>query len=702
MNSTVHTAETPLISIVICTLNRAKYLQKTLTGLLDQDQSRGTFEVIIVDNGSVDNTISICKRFEEDLNLRYMHESQTGLSICRNRGCNEAAGRIIAFLDDDAIPSRGWLNEIVESFQSDDNIGCVGGKNSLIWEKKRPAWLVDGLLTFFGHLDLGNRKTILSSRHVYGCNMAFLADAIREAGGFDSRLGLVGNEMFTSEEIQLQDRIRLNGYQICYSPKMQVKHHVQAEKVSKKWFLKRFTGQGRSLARMSATQKRKNGIGEIIASLSEIENIAKNDPSPHFQKAGHLIMKNAYLMELISNMEISSSKSILLLTHGTYFDPQQVSTGNSIRAFYLSKALVENGFDVIHCFPCELDQYATSIKPIPGVKTYSYANKAELQGLIDQYDPKAILLGYWELVHDLPEDISVPIIADVSTPRVLEVLVSGKGVDSEIDKIFEIYPRIDIFLCGNKRQRDFLLPWLMVTGFDLSERIPILNLPLSTQITDSKVANRELHFISGGVIYPWRNPEKYHNIIRKFLRSGKNVNGSLTILKGSYPYKNSAHEEPTTKKFERVYPLLPYNEMSNLYTQSTIGLELSEENIEREFSQSFRIIEYLRHGLPVICNGFLEISHLIEKYNAGWVIDSPTELDGLLNSISSDPSILIQMSKNAQKLIEENFHYQDTIDELLVYLQNPVKAIKSKLKYASSQRRIDQNGQITVKILSDW
>ena len=702
MNRFWHTGETPLISIIICTLNRSKYLQKTLEGLMNQGLEHSFYEIIIVDNGSTDDTPAVCSHYKELLNLNYLIERETGLSLCRNKGCESAKGVIIAFLDDDAIPCRGWVNEIIRTFESDLNIGCIGGKNDLIWERKRPDWLVDGLLPFYGHLDYGRRKLVLYDKHVYGCNMAFLADAIREAGGFDSRLGLVGNEMFTSEEIQLQDRIRLNGYQICYVPGMQVKHHVQADKISKKWFLKRFVGQGRSLARISRTHGQNQGMGEIIASISDLEKIVKNDPSPYFQKVGHLIMKNAYMMELIANMEMSSTRRVLILTHGTYFDPQQVSTGNSIRAFYLSKGLIENGYEVIHCYPDELDQYASSIKPMSGVKIFSYRNKGDLERLIEQYEPKAIILGYWELLRDLPDTLPIPVIADVSTPRVLEVLVSGKGVDLEIEKVFDIYPKIDLFLCGNERQRDFLLPWLMVAGFDLSERIPIITLPLSTEITEPKVGNLKLHFISGGVTYPWRNPEKYHNIIRKFLMSDKNVDGSITIIRGSYPYKSSTSEEPIIKKFERVFPLLPYHEMSKLYAQSTIGLELSDKNIEREFSQSFRILEYLRHGLPVICNGFLEISRLIEKYNAGWIIDSPRELDAVLNSISSDPSTLNQRSKNAQKLIKDNFHYQDTIGGLLVYLQDPVKAIKSKLKYSTSQRRIDQNGKITVKVLSDW
>src|SRR5581483_12381122 len=103
--------EAPVVSIIICTRNRAQHLKATLESLnrvrVPSDLSA---EVIVVDNGSSDETGAIVKDTKlRDFALRYSVEPRPGQSNARNRGLGIARGRAILFTDDDVRPPGEWL-----------------------------------------------------------------------------------------------------------------------------------------------------------------------------------------------------------------------------------------------------------------------------------------------------------------------------------------------------------------------------------------------------------------------------------------------------------------------------------------------------------------------------------------------------------------------------------------------------------------
>jgi glycosyltransferase involved in cell wall biosynthesis len=118
------------ISVVIITLNRADWLNQTLSSLVRQ--SRGADEVIVVDNGSTDHTKDIVESFKEKLNIKYIQEERRGIPFARNAGIEFASSEIVAFIDDDCIAHKDWLKYIEFSFLRDPNIGVVGGEVSYL------------------------------------------------------------------------------------------------------------------------------------------------------------------------------------------------------------------------------------------------------------------------------------------------------------------------------------------------------------------------------------------------------------------------------------------------------------------------------------------------------------------------------------------------------------------------------------------
>lgn len=124
---------TPFISVIVCCFNEEKYIKACIESLVSQNYPKGQYEVIIVDDGSVDETSSICRSFIEhylstEPFLKYIRIQHSGLAAARNVGVAMARGDIIGFVDADTIVDQNWLSEVSHAFTSNPEIGGIGGK----------------------------------------------------------------------------------------------------------------------------------------------------------------------------------------------------------------------------------------------------------------------------------------------------------------------------------------------------------------------------------------------------------------------------------------------------------------------------------------------------------------------------------------------------------------------------------------------
>src|SRR4051794_34868435 len=110
------------VSVVICTYNRAAALREVLDALRRQT-SQG-FEVVVVNGPSVDGTSELLAA--QAGAVRVVENPERHLSRSRNLGIAAAAGELVAFIDDDAVPEPAWLQELTAPF-ADDRVGATGG-----------------------------------------------------------------------------------------------------------------------------------------------------------------------------------------------------------------------------------------------------------------------------------------------------------------------------------------------------------------------------------------------------------------------------------------------------------------------------------------------------------------------------------------------------------------------------------------------
>jgi O-antigen biosynthesis protein len=201
--------KTPFVSVIVCSYNGARTLAACLDSLGKLNYP--AYEVILVDDGSTDDTAYVAAQFPW---VRYIHQSNHGLSHARNTGAAAAKGDVFAYTDSDCMVDPDWLYYLVGTLVSGDYAG-VGGPNIT-----PPAqdWIQACVAAAPG----GPSHVLLTdtvAEHIPGCNMAFYRWAYEGVGGFDTEYHKAG------DDVDFCWRIQQAGWVIAFSPTAIVWHH---------------------------------------------------------------------------------------------------------------------------------------------------------------------------------------------------------------------------------------------------------------------------------------------------------------------------------------------------------------------------------------------------------------------------------------------------------------------------------------------
>lgn len=229
------------LSIIIATYNRAEFLIRTLKSLTNQTLENSLFEVVVVNNNSVDNTTELFEQFAElhpELNLKMVRETMQGLSHARNCGLANSVGEYIAIIDDDEEVNEGFAEGYYSFFESHPNVAACGGKVVPLYEFPVPKWLTPySERPIAGQLDLGEQiKPFPGKKYPGGGNMGIRRSAIEQYGSFNTELGRTGNSPMGGEEKELFERLRAGGEQIYYIPDSIIYHIIPEAKLTTEYF----------------------------------------------------------------------------------------------------------------------------------------------------------------------------------------------------------------------------------------------------------------------------------------------------------------------------------------------------------------------------------------------------------------------------------------------------------------------------------
>jgi GT2 family glycosyltransferase len=237
-----------LISAVVPTYDRYLLLDNCLAALAAQTLPRQQYEIIVVDNTPERARSDEQAALHADVaNLRWIHEPRPGAAHARNVAMWQAQAPLIAFTEDDAVPSGTWLAALLEAFASlGESVHIVGGPVRPAWSSPRPAWLADGLLPYLGVIDRGADIRLLGEGEwVTGASVAYRTAPLRTAGGFAPSLGRAGSGavLLSNEETDLEERIRAAGGQVGWAPGAVVEHYIDLARRDRRWFRRRAAWQ---------------------------------------------------------------------------------------------------------------------------------------------------------------------------------------------------------------------------------------------------------------------------------------------------------------------------------------------------------------------------------------------------------------------------------------------------------------------------
>lgn len=258
------------ISIIICSYNRCHNLPECFSCLEKQVITTPIqWEVILVDNNSVDDTQSVTNDFNKNsiLNIRYIFEPKQGLSAARNKGIDEANGTYLVFIDDDIRATKNWLQAIYSTFKQFD-CDAVGGRIHIESPTKLPDWITPEMYGFLGHQDFGHELHKMDGikEFPFGGNMAIHRRVINLVGYFDVNMGRKGTglkkeELFKGEETDFFHRLAAAGGTFYYHPDALVFHKILPHQLKKRFFLTLHSNAGALKAKQDSTIYKRNLSG---------------------------------------------------------------------------------------------------------------------------------------------------------------------------------------------------------------------------------------------------------------------------------------------------------------------------------------------------------------------------------------------------------------------------------------------------------
>jgi len=181
--------------------------------------------------------------------VRIVLSNGIGVSQARNTGIRNAKEQFVAFIDDDAMADRDWLENLCRNFD-DPEVYCVGGFVEPIWEKKCPEWFPEELNWIIGCAMKGLPIRKASIRNPMGCNMSFRKDVFETAGFFNPNFGKLQGKSIIGEELDLCRRIsqKVSKSKVIYEPSAIVYHRVPNNRTTLTYVFTRSFFEGLSKA----------------------------------------------------------------------------------------------------------------------------------------------------------------------------------------------------------------------------------------------------------------------------------------------------------------------------------------------------------------------------------------------------------------------------------------------------------------------
>lgn len=256
-------ATQPDVTVLVPTYRRPDGLRRLLTAVASEAPPF-RWEVVVVDNDRAGSARPVVEAVVAGfpVPVRYVVEQSTGAVHARNRGIREAAGRVLAMLDDDVVPRPGWLAAVCAPVLAGEAVGA-GGTVVLDPAVARPRWLdEDGLGGYLTAHSLGpDPRPLTANEIVVTANAAFDRAAVQQVGGFDPTYGPRGRVQIVADDAHLVRELVRAGGTVLWQPDAVVVHDLPPARLTRRYLLRRAYWQGRSDWLLWSTDHRARRFG---------------------------------------------------------------------------------------------------------------------------------------------------------------------------------------------------------------------------------------------------------------------------------------------------------------------------------------------------------------------------------------------------------------------------------------------------------
>jgi glucosyl-dolichyl phosphate glucuronosyltransferase len=233
------------LSVIIPTHNRPATLRACLDTLQRQQGDPAALEVVVVDDGSEPEMAPLVAEVAASgpVPMRCERQPTSGLNSARNRGVRASFGDVVAFLDDDTLVSPGWAGAMLAAF-SGHPCSAVGGRVELQLAGPEPDWM-RSRRNFLAEYDLGSEAVWLDQQPVpVGANCAVRRTEFERIGGFRAGLDRIGRSLVSNGDTEFFARLKLSDGRLRYEPAAHVLHCVPADRLTVRYFARRYYAQG--------------------------------------------------------------------------------------------------------------------------------------------------------------------------------------------------------------------------------------------------------------------------------------------------------------------------------------------------------------------------------------------------------------------------------------------------------------------------
>ncbi|MBI5238695.1 MAG: glycosyltransferase [Deltaproteobacteria bacterium] len=228
------------VSVIVPAYRAEKTIGRCLEALLGQDYPKGSYEIIVVDDGSPDKTGDIIKSFP----VKYLRQSNSGPATARNSGVGETKGEIILFTDSDCVPDRDWISEMIKPFEDLDIAAVKGAYRT----EQREVAARFSQIEFEERFEMLKKAASIDMIDTYSAG--FRKEVFLKMGGFDTSFPAANNE-----DTELSYRMSRAGFKMAFNPRAIVCHLNHPDSIKRYARLKFSRGYWRMIVYKSFPDK---------------------------------------------------------------------------------------------------------------------------------------------------------------------------------------------------------------------------------------------------------------------------------------------------------------------------------------------------------------------------------------------------------------------------------------------------------------